>query len=190
MFEQLEARNLLTLSFWSVELYQDDNGCPGLKITDDTVIVGEQFHVRIFAEDRRVDPQPIAGVQPGIAGASIDVDWDSSLLTLLDLQVTDDLPIFRGQQVDSGHVNDLRGASFSSAQIGRPIGGLVPEEFADLRFDAGFIGDTQIGVDIGADGVAMLPYVYSRLPFQHVFSTQDVHVVYGCKAIEPIPERR
>lgn len=182
MIERLEARNLLTLSFWHAELWTDYQGGPGVHITDNSVVVGEDFWVVIQAEDRRVDPSPIGGVQPGIAGASVDIDWSPNV-ELVDLVITDQLPIAREVTPDDDAVS-IRAASFSSSGIGSPIGGDEPEEFARLKFDAIETGDADISLDIGADGVAMLPYVFTRAPFQHVFEgLPDTRVVLGCKAI-------
>lgn len=182
--ERLEDRNLLTLSFWHCELWTDYQGEPGVAITDNSLAIGEPFWVLVSVEDRRPNPSPIGGVQPGIAGASVDVDWTPNV-ELVDLIITDNLPIAREiMRSDDGNAISIRAASFSSSGIGRPIGGDEPEEFARLKFNAKETGDADIRLDIGGDGVAMLPAVYTADRFQHVFQgLSDVHVVLGCKAI-------
>lgn len=188
MIERLEPRNLLTLSFWHVELWTDHHGNPGVEITDNSVVVGEDFWVIIQAEDRRNDPASVGGVDPGIGGASVDVDWHGPIKAV-DAIITDSLPLWQETDIETDSAY-LRGLSMSSLGAGGPIGGDGPQEFARMRFHGTDEGEAGIQLDIGADGVGMLPYVFTRAPFQHVFEgLPDTRVVAGCKSI-PIKEGR
>ncbi|QDV70328.1 hypothetical protein Poly24_40490 [Rosistilla carotiformis] len=100
----------------------------------------------------------------GVGGISIDVDWDPSELQLVNPgsitdTITENFPGFQGGSVDTaaGFIDELTGASFESAGIGRAIGDGVAETFVTLTFVALKPTDgSSITVSLGDGGVGLV----------------------------------
>ncbi|QDS89708.1 hypothetical protein EC9_39080 [Rosistilla ulvae] len=100
----------------------------------------------------------------GVGGISIDVDWDPSELQLVNSgsitdAITENFPGFQGGSIDTvaGFIDELTGASFESAGIGRAIGDGVAETFVTLTFVALKPTDgSAITVSLGDGGVGLV----------------------------------
>jgi hypothetical protein len=159
--EPLEDRRVLSVFGLGINLYEDDGGVPGNLIADDTVQVGESFFVEITAHDTRAQPS-------GIAGLSLDVDWDGSVLTEIDAVfdptdpntelVTAKFPVFRSGVLDadapSAKIAKLTGASLPGFGLGETLGAGFAERFSLLHFRADAIAEASpLDLRIRYDGV-------------------------------------
>ncbi|WP_417736174.1 hypothetical protein [Rosistilla oblonga] len=100
----------------------------------------------------------------GVGGISIDVDWDPSELQLVNSgsitdAITENFPGFQGGSVNTvaGFIDELTGASFESAGIGRAIGDGIAETFVTLTFVALKPTDgSAVTVSLGDGGVGLV----------------------------------
>lgn len=137
-FERLEDRSLLAVAAFSINLYHDDGGTPGLPLANDEVEVGQTFFAQIVAREHH----------PGFSGLAsvfIDIAWDADVLDIVapfdpKLAVTPNLPLFvdgrlqqegpagsaflveDGIRQNVGHIAGLGGVASVSSQLGKPIG--------------------------------------------------------------------
>jgi hypothetical protein len=159
-FEQLEARTLLAVAAFHVNLYEDVGGEPGALITTDAVDINDTFFVEIMA--RELDP-----ARAGLGGVALDIAWDPAVLEEIDgtpfdlgAVITPHLPFFRDGKLDNdtGTIDNLSGYASLSSSVGRPIGNLRAERFALLHFRAvGAADATPFVMRQGRSGIATVP---------------------------------
>ncbi|MCM2374215.1 hypothetical protein [Aporhodopirellula aestuarii] len=136
--ESLESRRLLAVAAFESELLTDNGGVPGAVIADNTITAGETFFLRVTAQE--FDP-----TRYGLQSVGLDIEWDASLLDVveedfqLDTIITSNLPVLQKGSLDqeAGVIEGLSGTSLSALGSGRPIGNAVPETFVLIRMRAG-----------------------------------------------------
>lgn len=133
--ETLENRRVMAAAAFDLQFFSDDNGSPGDLISDSVVEQGDSFFLRITAQE--FNPYRF-----GLVSASVDVDWDASLLEVVETDlsstITDHLPAFRSGELnnDAGSIDDLSGTAISSLGAGRAIGNAHAETFAMIQMQA------------------------------------------------------
>ncbi len=158
--ESLEPRRLFAVAAYQAELfYADESGQIGEPITDGSIVAGDDFYLRITAQE--YDP-----FLWGIGSASINIAWDAALLSVvedkfqLDSVITADLPLFRTGVLDNrvGTIANLSGSEASALGVGRSIGNARPETFALIRMRAGDEpGQAMIRLTIGDSKTITVP---------------------------------
>lgn len=141
VFEPLEKRLPLATAAFMVNLYQDDNGAPGAKMPNDTVVAGDTFFLEVTAQEFDL-------TFDGMAAVSLDMAWDPQILNMVDDSwdlndvrnsiITSNYPLYRGGTLDNaaGVIDNLTGYAMAGFNAGRTIGDGIPEQFSLLRFKA------------------------------------------------------
>lgn len=182
VFESLENRLPLATAAFMVNLYHDDNGSPGAKITNDTVVAGDTFFVEITAQE-------FAKSFDGMAAVALDMAWDPQVLREVDESwdlkdvgnsiITSNYPLYRRGTLDNsaGIIDNLTGYAMAAFNVGRTIGNGVPEQFSLLRFKALAPSNaTTLTMGQGATGIVTVPV--SSLRNEHLyFERQTITVL-------------
>jgi hypothetical protein len=191
-FERLEDRLLLTIGEFEIQLYEDADGAPGDRITNDTVDVGDRFFVEILVREN--DPRVT-----GFRRVALDIHWDPAAFEEIDTHfdpnslITPNLPVFQTGTLDNetGSFMNLGGAAFPERGVGHPIGsdgndrfvkpvmrGLstTDDHFAWLQFRAlQPVDDSLITMRQGASRILTMPLaVFSNSDFD--FERQSITV--------------
>jgi len=185
-FESLESRRLLAVAAFQTELLRDDNGNPGELIADNTLVAGETFYLRITAEE--FDP-----LHSGLRAAAVNVDWDSSLMGVVDEDfdvsevLTENFPVYQYAELDrdAGSLRDLSGLAVLTWQAGRAIGDGTPETFAIIKMKAGEqSGETSIELSKSRVKSIMVPTAV--LGDQHIdFDREAITIVPAAQPLAP-----
>lgn len=168
--EALEDRALLAAAAVVVDLYQDNGGALGAPLAASSVQVGEKFFAQINVQE--FDP-----TWTGLAAVSVSVYWNPSILTEVDAPfdaaniITPDLPVAQTGTLDNatGQIQNLSGESFTSANLGAPIGGSGPQMFALLQFQAIASGESPLALGQGSSGTVSnlaTPVSASQIDYQ------------------------
>lgn len=184
-FESLESRRLLAVAAFEAELLQDESGAPGEVIVGNVLEAGESFFLRITA--REFHP-----FYRGIGSTSVNVNWDSSLLGVIeeayspDQAVTENLPVLRTGVLNqkAGSISHLGGTVMLSSNLGRPIGDTSAETLALVPMRAGATPGNAI-IQLGLSPSPTVLFPFNQLANQRLrFGSESITIVEADKGTD------